>query len=341
MQIQTIQPKIDLASWIVIGGSLLALISLFISNPEFNRKELWFMIEILILTAVTRSVSLRFGLGLYAQGIGFSAIGILLFWEFLRFFNLNDGATAEVIIATSEEIFKIAPVILAWYLAVHRKKLHFTISDWLFLAVFCGAGFSMLEKHFWEGITFPFTYGPHLGSIYFFPDALGNYMTTGGEFGYIGHAAASGLIGMAIGLGLYFRGKAKTWWWTVPAIAFSWVTLEHIFNNLYYETGTEALLGLGGGKLTPWLFLILLIVSLAIDFRNTRIYWKKHTVFYNQLLDLWVKIKADLQATRFPTFTIIITWLKYLRLSNVLGWEASLDTTLKTNLKNSVTPKRH
>lgn len=322
--IKPLKTQWSTATYLAVGGGVLALLYFLIVSPEFNRKELWFMIEIAVLTVVTRTVSLRFGLGMYAQGIALSAILTLLFYGLLNQFELNTEWSGQLIMAVLEEVFKFLPVLLAAWLVYKNRKLQFTISDWLLLSVFTAAGFSMVEKSFWEGVYFPFTYGPHVGGVYFFSDALG--ITVNGEnFGYIGHAAASGFIGMAFGIGLYLKKQAKQWWWAVPSGAFVWICLEHVLNNKYYFDGSEALLGLGGGQLTPWLFIIMMIIGLVIDYKNTKTHLQKNAELKNTL-QYWKQ-----QVIKDKKYDAAVTATKYLRLANLQGWEDSTVTTQRRN----------
>ncbi len=228
---------------------------------EYFWIEVWFIVEILILTMFTRTVGWRRMLSAFMRGILIAGGLTALMYGLLMAMDVE----SPWVIGFGEELFKFLPVTLVVYVMYKKRKIMPNPSDWLILAVLAGAGFSMIEKALWEGISFPFTYGPHLGEIYFFPDALGVYVS-GKEFGYIGHAAATGLVGMGVGLALWLKQKIKNnLGFILPAVLFIWVAVEHALLNSYYANGSTALLKLGGGQITPWLFIVFLVVVLAID----------------------------------------------------------------------------
>ncbi|PJA47230.1 hypothetical protein CO172_02555 [Candidatus Uhrbacteria bacterium CG_4_9_14_3_um_filter_36_7] len=272
---KTITTGIKTQTFFLLIGVTILYLSFLLKNPSYVWIDTWFMIEIFILTLLTRTISIRSGFSLFSQGVLISAMLTLLFYRLITFIGLQDSVSGEMIVVIFEELIKFAPVALAAFLFYKREKIRFNLSDFLFLSVMCAAGFSLFEKTFWQGVSFPFTYGPHLGNIYFFSDALGIYVNSE-PFGYIGHAAATGLVGMGVGLGLWLKAQKKTFWWIVPIFAFMWVTTEHLLSNLYYVDGRETLLSLGGGMLTPWIFIFAFAVILYIDIKNLRTFLTKH-----------------------------------------------------------------
>ena len=281
----------------------------FTNSPEWFWIELWFMLEILVLTALTRTTSFVFSLSTFAQGLilGFGATYLLDL-----VLNIDTGtAMRSTIMPIAEEIFKLLPLFAAmWFIFRQKKTIMMNLSDYLLLGVMGGAGFGMLEKYLWGDPYFPFTYGPHIGDTYFFSDALG-ITVDGAAFGYIGHAAATGFIAMGIGLGIYLKTVRKhSLWWALPLATFAWVTLEHILSNLYYATGSSALHLMGGGQLTPYLFLILMVVILVIDRRNTKEVLKKPHL----------KKRLENAAKKIKDLSSLKKFLDELRLINLLGY---------------------
>ena len=236
-----------------IVGVIYILIKYISGGAESFWIEAWFMLEILVITMITRTVSAKYGLFIYTQGLVIGAGFTLLVGSLVNLvgFEVSGGFFGAVFMPIIEEVAKFLPVLIAAYLTIKRNKTIFNISDFLLLSVMSGAGFSMLEKYFWEGINFSFTYGPHLGDTYFFSDALGVNMS-GETVGYIGHAAATGFAGMGLGLGFYLKKRftaAKTWWWIVPLATFGWVTFEHIIYNFRHDVSA---IWFKGMTLTPW-----------------------------------------------------------------------------------------
>jgi len=253
--------------WIWAACIIFLLIYFIVKGKNYFWLEIWFLIEILILSILTRSIGWKRLLSVFLQGIVISGGLTFLLYKLMSIAGANMGSAFinGWVIGPAEELFKLMPLALAVYLLYKKRKVIPNASDFLIISVMAGSGFSIIEKTFWEGVSFPFTYGPHIGRLYFFPDALG-IMVDGRAFGYIGHAAATGLIGMAFGLAFYIRKKVKKEWvWIIPALVYIWVSIEHALLNSYYADGSKALLKIGGGLITPWIFIMFLIAVLAID----------------------------------------------------------------------------
>lgn len=304
-------------------GVVMILLSLWKHDASYFWIEAWFVIEILVLTVLTRSMGAYRGLLMLAQGVFIGGGLTLLVGQGLKLVgvDIDAGFWSSYVFPVVEELAKIAPVVLFAYLFYRKEKVWPNISDFLFLAVMAGAGFSMFEKYFWEGIYFPFTYGPHIGDLYFFSDALG-INVAGEPFGFIGHSAATGLIGLGIGFGLYCKKKFKAcadWWWLTPVVAFSWVTLEHVLSNLYYSNGSEALLAIGGGMLTPWIFLAVMIGALCVDFKASWKFLGEFPRFKKELASDW---KGIIKGCKKGHFAFKKAWVlcKKVRFVNLIGW---------------------
>jgi hypothetical protein len=59
-------------------------------------------------------------------------------------------------------------------------------------------------------------------------------------------------------------------YWVPAAVAAGWIVLEHILANLRVSTGSDAALLLGNGRVTPWLYLVIVAAVLFIDARRAR-----------------------------------------------------------------------
>lgn len=307
---------LEIAAW---AGLIYIFIKYLSANPEGFWIEAWLMLEILVLTTLTRTISAKYSLFVYTQGLVIGAGVMLIIGSLSNFIGLNisDGLWGSFFMPTLEEIAKLLPVLLAAYLIIKRDKTIFNTSDFLLLAVMSGAGFSMLEKYFWDGINFSFTYGPHLGGLYFFSDALGVYL--GGEtVGYIGHAAATGFIGMGLGLGLYLKKHkplAKTWWWVIPVATFIWVTFEHIVYNLRNDLSSFWFKGM---IVTPWLFILLLVATLIIEGRALNNLFKKIPSIKKQTFSSFKETFKNVKKGEI-SLSKIFTPFRKLRLANLLA----------------------
>lgn len=313
----------DRATQLVFAGAAIAFLALFfMTDREYFWIEVLFMLEALVLTVFTRSVSTRFALGMFTQGVAISSMTTLLLYQLVGLFDIHGLISGEVVMATIEEVVKIAPVLLAAWIVKKNRGLSFNISDYLLLAVFAGAGFSMVEKSFWDSVSFPLTYGPHIFGWYFFPDALAVYAGDS-IIGYVGHAAATGFIGLGIGIGFYLKRTQNRWWWALPLGTFAWVTCEHILSNAYYIDGTELLTAIGGGRLTPWLFIVVLIIGLQIDKKNVGAFARnpKSAEVIAVLDSTQKELVGKLLKQKRPFVPLVHTYLQYMRLTNLMAWE--------------------
>ena len=224
----------------------------------------------------------------------------------------------------AEESVKILPAVLILLYFKKKRKMTFNPSTLLFLGVMAAVGFSMLEKSYWENITFPFTYGPHIGKFYLFSDALGIYVKSK-SLGFIGHGAATGLIAMGIGLGLYFRKRKpfRSFWVLFPLLPAVWILIEHCLLNLYYANGSTALLAFGGGRLTPWIFLIFLAATIIIDLTAAVRTWKQSPKLQQRLR----LIRAYPRTRKEKNRKIRWAWLQLaagqLRFLNLVAWNTA------------------
>ncbi|MFC2158595.1 PrsW family glutamic-type intramembrane protease, partial [Acidobacteriota bacterium] len=262
----------NIRTYLSIALILLAALIIFLDEPGFSWIEVQFALFIWVATFLTRSASTRIGIFHWAVGAGFSVLLLLLLGNIFKWTGVNPETVfmKAVILPLFEEILKILPVILAVFFLYKKRKLTLNPSTLLFLGVMSAVGFSMVEKSYWENISFPFTYGPHIGNYHFFSDALGIWVRSK-PMGFIGHGAATGLIAMGIGLGISLK-KTRTFcsiWWIFPIFTSAWILAEHMLLNLYYANGSTALLLLGGGMLTPWIFLLFLAAVLWTDMKNT------------------------------------------------------------------------
>ncbi|HAU66622.1 MAG: hypothetical protein UT30_C0011G0051 [Candidatus Uhrbacteria bacterium GW2011_GWF2_39_13] len=318
---KNILDRFQKSTLLMMLGATIVFATFFIRNPSFVWIDLWFVFEIFILTLFTKTVSFRYGLQLFFQGILIAGLGSILFWNLVGLLGFHDTIFGETLIAVGEEILKFLPVFIPVFFVYRDKKNPFNFSDVLFLCVMCSAGFSLFEKSFWQGVSFPFTYGPHIGDLYFFSDALGIYVD-GEKFGYVGHAAATGLIGMGAAIGLFLKNKQRTWWWIVPVFAFVWIVGEHALSNFYYVTGTTALLSFGGGMLTPWIFLVFLVFILRTDINNLRQFFVTHPQ-EQEVVKKSGKVFLDSLKAKKNWVDAGSAFSRNLRAANSLAWEES------------------
>ena len=280
------------------------------------------MIEIFVLTFLTKTVPFRISLSAFSRGI-YIAVGISLLIYSLALgigFEERTIFTSGIIIPPIEEFAKFLPVLLITYLLYKKQKKFLNPSDYLWVSMLSGAGFSMIEKMYFGDATFSYTYGPHLGGIYFFPDAL-----SAGGLGYIGHSAATGLIGMCFGLGIYLKLKVKQlakFWWILPLVGFSWIVIEHAIVNIGFIENYDMLYIMKGGEITPTLFLILLVPTLGISFYGMYDSIKKHPVIKKAFIGESKKTIKEFKDGKWADGIILLKkTILMLRKFNIFVWQ--------------------
>jgi hypothetical protein len=291
-----------------LGLAVLFLI-FWINNPHWFWVELWFLLEIIVLTSLTRTLSLKTGISVFLLGI---TVGFGVVYLIGNGFDLigMSKTTRSFIMPVIEELAKLLPLLIVFRLYGGFKNPRLNLSDFIFLGVCAGSGFSMLEKYFWDNVYFPFTYGPHFGSAYLFSDALGVY-ASGEPFGYVGHAASTVFVALGLGLTYKFLQSKKPFWPLPILLTFIWIGIEHIILNYYYTPRGEAFMAFSGGQWTPWIILVALLTAVIFELIKT-------TTLLKQNSKVSKKLQSALKHTKdLPT---LIRACSTLRAVNYLAW---------------------
>lgn len=294
-----------------------ALCWLLLDGRRFFFDDAQYLIEILLVTFVTRSVGLRSGWSALAWCIGFVApltvgIGTALAAAGLE---MTAGVGNGVVVPIVEELVKLLPVVIVAAIAGRWKPGLLNLSDLLLLGSMSGAGFSMVESSYFDAVRVGVRYGPHAGGINLLPAAWG-------QAGYVGHAAATGLIALSFGLAACAaRTKPMARWrWALPVTVFGWITLEHGLSNLYVNTGSRMLLALGGGRVTPWLFLAGVAIALTLDARNAAATFKRSKELQKRRVLIAALLARQWRAKQLPRPGAIGALVRQLRLLNATAW---------------------
>lgn len=300
----------------------------WIDNPTLFYGQVQFIVFIFLITIFTRSVSVHYGFMMYARGLCLG-VGITLFIGMIyRTIGFDPGGSLfayAFFFPIVEEVFKLFPVFLSAYLLYqHNPEQKWNISDWLMLGMMSGTAFGMSEDFYRTGY-FGEHYGPHIENIFLFPDATGaSYDRFSEIIGYIGHGAGTAFIAIAIGFGLYFAKKfhKKNLHWQIPLAAFAWITFEHMANNAGNDSTIllKIFTFLGGGKLTPWLFLFLILGGIGIDAHNFMHAYKKLPKFKKTALFGAEKIKNFVMKKTWPPLSFVKGYFNALRFLNQAAW---------------------
>ena len=307
-----------IAAIALLGVSLLLMA---VSAPGATWRELQLMGTILLATVATRSMGLGSGVQALSLGLGLTTLLVIGAGHVMTAAGIDttEGIGNWLLVPLVEEAVKLAPVAIVVWLYGRRRRFTPNPSDWLMLGCFAGAGFALVENaalvahNAGAARDMARQFGPHLGSIYLVPGAWGSA-------GYVGHAAATGLICGGYGLGLALRDRIGPSWWAVPAAAAGWILVEHMFVNLYVGTASSAALMLGNGRLTPWLFVAIAIAIVAIDAGRFRA-----TLAHSATLRRRVAMtRAAMLRTAAPVPKsrprAVLLFLSQVRLVNLTGW---------------------
>lgn len=300
--------------WLPLAASLAWLAA---TGGRFFVDEIQVVLEVLLLTAVTRSVGVRAGLLAMAWGTGVVApltvaVGMVLNAAGIE---MTDRVGNTVIVPLIEEALKLLPVAaVAWTIGRWQLSL-LNLSDVLLLGVMSGAGFGMVESSYFDAVRTGERYAPHLLGLNLLPTAWG-------QAGYVGHGAATGLIALAFGCGAYLRrGRiGARWWWAVPVAACVWVLVEHGLANAYINTGSRALLVLGGGRITPWLFFAAVVIAIGVDARHAMATFKRSRTLQARHALIAVYLDKQRRAGRWPTVAATLMIMSQLRWLNATAW---------------------
>jgi len=262
--------SITMSAMLRIAALALLAISvglLAVDAPGPTWREVWFLGLILLATILTRSMYVGSALSALGLGLGIVTMMIVAAGHALTAAGIDtsSGFGNWGLVPMLEESLKLIPVAMVAWLHHRRTGRTPNPSDLLMLGCFAGAGFALAENALLVRDSAAIArdmarqYGPHIGPFYLVPGAWG-------AAGYVGHAAATGLICAALGLGLAWRAKLGPSWWMIPAAGFAWIAIEHILTNYYVGSGSDFALVLGNGRLTPWLFVAVALGVIVADF---------------------------------------------------------------------------
>lgn len=302
----------------------ISLVWLLSDAPGPFLREAWFVVLLTTLTIGTRTLPWRAALYGVSLGIGLAAPAMIaLGWLMARAgLDVSESEIGSwLVVPVLEEIIKLAPVGLMAWLHARRTRLSFNPSDWLLAGCAVGAGFAMVEnaelvRHD-PGVLRDMAeqYGPS----WLVPGAWG-------AAGFVGHAAATGMAAGGIGLWSALRrmavgGHGASWMPTAALCApAAWITLEHVLANLYVNTGSDAALMLGNGRLTPWLFLALVAGIIAVDVdRFTRVLRHSRTLRTRQAM-IRDAIVGSRASTRVAWRDRLVVAATELRVINTAAW---------------------
>lgn len=251
---------------VMIAGAALWLLITVLETGGGGIAAIWtsllFVGELTLLTGLTRSIRTRLIVRAFLIGGFMMALAIAASMVFQVFVPDTHAAIRDVFVPLMEEGFKIAPVLFVLWRWRHTRSWSLGATDVLMLAVACGAGFGLVEDAYirhasgWEQTIalFPIT------------EVSGDRLIAGHA---IWTAAAGGTLGIALLLwGPTVRG------WAFGSIGWIIAVLTHMANNLTadgYGGLTDTIAKVTAkGHLIFWVFLLVVVGSVALDLALTR-----------------------------------------------------------------------
>jgi RsiW-degrading membrane proteinase PrsW (M82 family) len=304
----------------LLAGTLLVMLY---HAPGPVLRELQFVVTILVVTLMTRSMSTGSGVNAFALGLGVVVLLAIGAGQLMASagLDMSAGITNWGLVPLVEEAVKLLPVVFAMAMYQRQKGLTPNPSDLLMLGCCAGAGFALSENvalvqnNAAVARDMARQYGPNLAGFYLVPGAWG-------AAGYAGHAAATGFIAGSYGLGRALEHRLGARWWIVPAACTAWIVIEHMFVNLYVNAGSSIALIFGNGRLTPWLFVALAVLIVTLDVMR-----HQSTLAQSRMLRWTTKLtKTAMLATKPPLppsrFAAVRMYVAALRTVNAAGWYA-------------------
>jgi RsiW-degrading membrane proteinase PrsW (M82 family) len=242
---------------------------------------LYFVLAMLVATTFNRTVSLGWVLMFFIYGSTAVAFVILvLSWPVNAVFGTDSLFAGAVVIPILEEALKVAPLVV--FLLLKRWRFRWTAGalDLMVLGAAVGAGFAFFEDTLLgfasggfgrigaaEYIMRSHEATPHLGPLYLFPSM--DIATA--DTAFIGHAAATALVGLALGLARMLGLRLRRGGWVLPAVVLLWVIMDHVmFNWVVHEGGRPGLAKFyytlnAGGMLTSIVLYLALIGTVVYE----------------------------------------------------------------------------
>jgi RsiW-degrading membrane proteinase PrsW (M82 family) len=229
-------------------------------------QQLSFLIGLAVLTYPVRSVRWGTVYNFFLFGLvwGFVIVGVQYLLEMVLLGGRVETFRSAVLAPLTEEPLKVAPLLLAFLVARWRFRHSYGASDLMLLAGALGAGFGFFENSL-HGHPFPGTpVSPKVLGFTVFPDSID---------GFIGHGAASAMIGLTLGYLIYALRWKRLAPWGVAAVLLStlWVMADHGLAN--YRASSAEMFFLfrwvwaldGQGTWTPYLFFALILLTIAAE----------------------------------------------------------------------------
>jgi RsiW-degrading membrane proteinase PrsW (M82 family) len=240
-----------------------------------------FLAAMLVITAANRTLPLRWVAVSFMYGATLVPfLAVLAAWPFNAALGFETPFRNSVVVPGVEETVKLLPLLLLLLPRRWRFARTLGITDVMIVGLAIGAGFML-----WEDVLLGFYPGgvgrqsatefllrahadtPHLGPLYAFPTMdVGTDNTA-----FIGHAAGTGYVALAIGVARFARTRFGRWAWLLPVAVWGAVAAEHGLFNYVIDRGAATglarlLYSLGAyGRLSSYAFYLAVAVALVAE----------------------------------------------------------------------------
>jgi RsiW-degrading membrane proteinase PrsW (M82 family) len=221
------------------------------------RASLSFVIELVVITSATRTVSLNRVAALYCCGGTMMGVVWLISTVFTSFIPSPDAVSRQFFVPFIEESLKLAPVVYLLWRGRRSRSWTMGASDIMVLAAASGGGFGLVEEAY-----FHLHYGPTRALDWLQLTRINGPTLT------FGHSTWSALAGATLGLALLWRPR-KPLNYLLAWSGLLWSILDHSHHNYAIDrTGVSVdLLNIvaGYGWISLYLFVPAVIAVLASD----------------------------------------------------------------------------
>ncbi len=203
---------------------------------------------LLVVTALTRSLPLRWVAGLALLGATTVPMAILLSClPFSRWLGTDSHIFRWGVVPLVEEALKVAPLLILLVSRRWRYRATVGASDLLLLGAALGAGVAFYEDALrgWipgfsaNAILEVHRASPHRGLLYLFPHMSVQASVGTASAAFIGHAGAAALMGLTLGLARLLRGRlGRVPSWILPLVAWGWSVFDHAVYNVVSGVST-------------------------------------------------------------------------------------------------------
>jgi RsiW-degrading membrane proteinase PrsW (M82 family) len=163
----------------------------------------------------------------------------------------------------SEEILKLLPLVLLLIRKETRARTAFGATDLMLCGLAIGTGFHLFEDVLVGPIEMP-TAGPVLGGLPLIPGVEKQVVRGRPDIVFIGHAAGTAFMGLALGWSRYLK---KRWRYVPVLVVLVWMMWCHAMHNGTDAFPREAWVFVTAPLtwLAPWVFLLAVVATVIFE----------------------------------------------------------------------------